>query len=107
MGDAVAVDDVLVVIETDKVSVEVPASVAGTLAKQYAETNAVVEVGKPLVDINEGATGGKPAAAPAPAHKEASHAPAPAPASAGPKSTQKCRVWCLWVARLCPPVQRR
>ena len=53
-GDYVAVDDVIVVIETDKVAVDVRAEVAGTLTKLHAEEGDVVEVGQSLVDVQPG-----------------------------------------------------
>jgi len=53
-GEYVAVDDVIVVIETDKVAVDVRAEVAGTISKLHAEVDDVVEVGQPLIDITPG-----------------------------------------------------
>ena len=53
-GDYVAVDDIIVLIETDKVSVDVRAEVAGTITKLHAEVDDVVEVGESLVDIAPG-----------------------------------------------------
>src|SRR5471030_2829083 len=78
-GDAVAVDEPLVELETDKVTIEVPAPSAGTLGEIVAKDGETVAVGALLGQINEGAAGAtaKPAAAPA-------KAPAPAPASPPP-----------------------
>lgn len=59
-GEAVAVDESLVELETDKVTVEVPSPVAGTLSDIAAAEGAEVEVGALLCTIAEGA------AAPAP-----------------------------------------
>ena len=87
VGDAVAVDDLIVVIETDKVAVEVRAQVAGKLSAQHAEASAMVEVGKPLYTIEAGAAG---AAAAAPAKAAAPAAPAPAPAKAAPAPGTWC-----------------
>jgi len=86
-GDAVAVDQPLCELETDKVTVEVNASVAGTIADLVVEEGASVQVGGVLCHIEAGAAGAaapKPAAAPAaaPAPKPAAPAPAPAPAAA-------------------------
>eukprot|EP00939_MAST-03C_sp_MAST-3C-sp1_P000772 g772.t1 len=53
-GDYVAVDDVIAVIETDKVAVDVRAEEAGILTKIYGEEGDVVEVGQSLVDILPG-----------------------------------------------------
>ncbi len=71
-GDGVAVDDPLVELETDKVTLEVNASVAGVLAEVIAAVDENVEVGALLGRISEGQSA---AAAPA------KTAPAPAPAA--------------------------
>ena len=52
VGDGVAVDDVVVVIETDKVSVEVRTPIAGAITEHLAEVDAVVEVGQPLFKVD-------------------------------------------------------
>ena len=75
-GDAVAIDEPLCELETDKVTVEVPSPTAGVMGAISAEEGATVEVGALLGSVNEGEGG---AAAPAPA---ASSAPAAAPAPA-------------------------
>ena len=82
-GDAVAADEPLVELETDKVTVEVNAPVAGVIAAIAADTGAEVAPGSVLGSIQAGAAAAaKPAAAaPAPAAKPAA-APAPAPAAA-------------------------
>jgi 2-oxoglutarate dehydrogenase E2 component (dihydrolipoamide succinyltransferase) len=78
-GDAVAIDDPLVEIETDKVTLEVNAPVAGTLADIVAAEGANVAVGAILGHIAEGKAAAKPAAAPkAAAPKVATPAAAPA-----------------------------
>ncbi|CAN5226639.1 2-oxoglutarate dehydrogenase complex dihydrolipoyllysine-residue succinyltransferase [soil metagenome] len=86
-GDAVAVDEPLVELETDKVTIEVPAPFAGTLGEIVAKDGETVAVGALLGQITEGAAGAKPAAAPA---KAAEPAPAKAaPAAAAPAPAQK------------------
>ncbi|WP_299621147.1 2-oxoglutarate dehydrogenase complex dihydrolipoyllysine-residue succinyltransferase [Pelagibius sp.] len=80
-GDAVAADEPLVELETDKVTLEVNAPSAGTLQSVAAEEGATVEVGALLGVLSAG--GG--AAAPAPA---AAAAPAPAPEPAAPAAAQ-------------------
>ncbi|MCA1454838.1 2-oxoglutarate dehydrogenase complex dihydrolipoyllysine-residue succinyltransferase [Bradyrhizobium sp. BRP22] len=85
-GDAVAVDEPLVELETDKVTIEVPAPSAGTLGEIIAKDGETVAVGALLGQINDGAAGAaaKPAAAaPAPA-KPAAAPPPPSPAAAAP-----------------------
>ena len=57
VGDGVAVDDVVVVIETDKVSVEVRTPIAGAITEHLAEVDAVVEVGQPLFKVDTAAEG--------------------------------------------------
>jgi 2-oxoglutarate dehydrogenase E2 component (dihydrolipoamide succinyltransferase) len=65
-GEAVAVDEPLVELETDKVTIEVPAPAAGVLSEIAAKDGDTVAVGAVLGQIKEGAAGAaKPAAAPA------------------------------------------
>jgi len=68
-GDAIAVDEPIVELETDKVSVEVPAPSAGTLADITMQEGETVEVGALLGVIGEG-SGAAPAPAAKPATKE-------------------------------------
>jgi 2-oxoglutarate dehydrogenase E2 component (dihydrolipoamide succinyltransferase) len=86
-GDPVAVDEPLVELETDKVTIEVPAPSAGTLGEIAAKDGETVSVGALLGQINDGAVAAaaKPAAAPA---KAAAPPPPPAsaPAAAAPKA---------------------
>lgn len=85
-GDAVAVDEPLVELETDKVTIEVPAPSAGTLSEIIAADGTTVAVGALLGQITEGAAGAaKPAAAPA----KAAAAPAPAAVAAAPAPAAK------------------
>jgi 2-oxoglutarate dehydrogenase E2 component (dihydrolipoamide succinyltransferase) len=80
-GDAVAVDEPLVELETDKVTIEVPAPAAGVLSEIAVKDGETVAVGAVLGQIKEGA--GAPAAKAAPAAaKPAAAAPAPAAAKA-------------------------
>jgi 2-oxoglutarate dehydrogenase E2 component (dihydrolipoamide succinyltransferase) len=74
-GDAVAVDEMLCELETDKVTVEVPSPAAGTLAEIVAAEGETVGVNALLATLNAGA-----AAAPA---KEVIPAKAKAPAPTG------------------------
>src|SRR5476651_2896653 len=66
-GDQVAVDQPLCELETDKVTVEVNATVAGAIADLAVEEGATVQVGGLLCHIEAGAGGApaRPAAAPA------------------------------------------
>jgi 2-oxoglutarate dehydrogenase E2 component (dihydrolipoamide succinyltransferase) len=83
-GDAVAVDEPLVELETDKVTIEVPAPSAGTLGEIVAKDGQTVAVGALLGEINESAAGARPVATPArtappPAAAVAKAAPSDAP----------------------------
>jgi 2-oxoglutarate dehydrogenase E2 component (dihydrolipoamide succinyltransferase) len=83
-GDAVAVDEPLVELETDKVTIEVPAPAAGVLSEIAAKDGETVAVGALLGQIKEGA-GAAPKAAAAPAARaEPSKPPPPLPAKAAP-----------------------
>jgi len=81
-GDAIAVGDTLVELETDKITVEVPAMTAGVLTKRAHAEGDVVKVDDLLAEIDEGAVARQaaPAAAPPPA-PQAAKEPAPAPSS--------------------------
>ncbi len=78
-GDAVAVDEMLCELETDKVTVEVPSPVAGTLSEIIAAEGETVGVDALLAQIS---AGDAPAAA-APAAAPAAEAPKAAAAPAG------------------------
>ena len=80
VGDAVAVDEPVVVLETDKVTIDVPAPAAGTIAAIAHAEGDTVKIGDVLGSIAPGAG----AAASAPAAKPAQAAPAPAPPAAVP-----------------------
>jgi 2-oxoglutarate dehydrogenase E2 component (dihydrolipoamide succinyltransferase) len=79
VGDAVKVDEILCELETDKVTVEVPAPAGGTLSEIVANAGETVAPGGLLGQIAEGAV-----AEAAPAAKPAEPAPAQAPAKAEP-----------------------
>jgi 2-oxoglutarate dehydrogenase E2 component (dihydrolipoamide succinyltransferase) len=93
-GDAVAVDEPLCELETDKVTVEVSAPSAGVLAELSVSEGETVAVGAVIGRLNEGGGGAAkaaPAAAPAKASAPAAEksppekkAPAPTAAASGP-----------------------
>jgi 2-oxoglutarate dehydrogenase E2 component (dihydrolipoamide succinyltransferase) len=86
VGDAVAMDDPLVELETDKVTLEVNAPAAGTLAEIAAAEGANVAVGAVLGRIGEAAAkaaAAKPVASVAVAASEAKASAAAASAAAG------------------------
>jgi len=81
VGDAIAADEPLVELETDKVTIEVPAASAGVLAEIVAQEGDTVEVNALLGQISGAGS------APAPKKEEAkpaAAAPAPAPATSAP-----------------------
>jgi 2-oxoglutarate dehydrogenase E2 component (dihydrolipoamide succinyltransferase) len=82
VGDAVAADEPLVELETDKVTIEVPAPSAGVLEAIAAQPGETVDVGALLgaIAAGAGAAAAAPAAAPAPAKTEV-----PAANAAGPE----------------------
>lgn len=55
-GEAVAVDEALVELETDKVSIEVPSPTAGVLTKIIAQAGEDVAIGALLAEVDENAT---------------------------------------------------
>jgi 2-oxoglutarate dehydrogenase E2 component (dihydrolipoamide succinyltransferase) len=84
-GDAIAVDEILIEVETDKVVLEVPAPSAGVLVEIVQPDGATVAAEQLIARIDTAATAGAsaPAAAAAPAAAPArAAAPAPAPAAA-------------------------
>ena len=81
-GEAVKKDELLVELETDKVSLEVVAPADGVLASISAEEGATVVPGTVLGVVTEGAAATAAPAAAAPAPKAAAPAPAPAPVAA-------------------------
>ncbi|UCH75966.1 MAG: 2-oxoglutarate dehydrogenase complex dihydrolipoyllysine-residue succinyltransferase [Rhodospirillales bacterium] len=60
VGDAVALDEPLVELETDKVTVEVPSPAAGVLTEVVAQDGAEVGVGGLLGSIDDGAESAAP-----------------------------------------------
>ncbi|PZN53256.1 MAG: dihydrolipoamide succinyltransferase, partial [Proteobacteria bacterium] len=71
VGDAVAVDEPLVELETDKVTIEVPAPSAGSLAEIVVKEGDTVNVGALLGSISAGGAGGASAQRAAPEPKQA------------------------------------
>jgi len=93
-GEAVAQDEPIASLETDKVAVEVPSPVAGTMGDQLVKVGDTVAVGAVIANINAGAaaTPGNPPGpgetpAPKPVEQAAPPAPAPAPTEEGSNLT--------------------
>ena len=91
VGDAVKADEMLFDVETDKVSTEIPAPVAGVIAEILVQEGVTAKVGAPLAVIRESGAAAAAQVAPksaavataAPALSAATAAPRFAPASAG------------------------
>ena len=81
-GEAVTAGETIVELETDKVTVEVPATTSGVLVRRAHQEGDVVALGALLGELDESATAkpavSAPAASPPP--------PAPAPAASAPES---------------------
>ena len=86
VGDSVVVDEILLDVETDKVSMEIPAPTAGVITKILVPAGTTVEVGTVLAVIENSASASTsaPAAAPQPAPV----AVAPPTATATPQREQ-------------------
>ncbi len=92
-GEAVAIDEPIASLETDKVAVEVPSPVAGIMGAYAVEEGATVNVGAVIgsIDAGTGASAPVPAAAAAVAPSvttTSAPAPAPAPPSAPAPQTE-------------------
>src|SRR5215217_397348 len=70
-GDAVAADEPIASLETDKVSVEVPSPIAGVLSEQLVHEGDTVAVGAVIARIDQAGAGAEPSTAPALAAAEA------------------------------------
>ncbi len=74
-GDAVAIDEILIEVETDKVVLEVPAPAAGVLVELVVADGATVMAEQLIARIDTAAKAGAAAAAPAVAPSAAASAP--------------------------------
>jgi 2-oxoglutarate dehydrogenase E2 component (dihydrolipoamide succinyltransferase) len=77
-GEAVAVDEPIASLETDKVAVEVPSPVAGIMGAYAVEEGATVNVGAVIGSIDAGTSAAAPVSAPARTAAAAAVAVAPA-----------------------------
>jgi len=82
-GDLVKKGDLLAVIETDKVTVDVKAEAAGVLQEILVAADGTCEPGMPLCNMNSDMTAAPTAAAPAATPASASSSAAPAAAASG------------------------
>ncbi len=90
-GEAVSVDEAVVELETDKVSVEVAAPETGVLGSHAVDEGGEVEVGALLTTVEIGAGAPAPKAA-APSPEPAAPPPAPAPAAPAPAALAAVRL---------------
>ncbi|MDR2298754.1 MAG: 2-oxoglutarate dehydrogenase complex dihydrolipoyllysine-residue succinyltransferase [Comamonas sp.] len=89
VGEAVAIDEILIEVETDKVVLEVPAPSAGVITEILQGDGATVVAEQVIAKIDSEAVAGAVAPAAAPA---AASAPAAAPAVAAPAGADKSGV---------------
>ncbi len=80
-GDAIALDETVLEIATDKVDTEVPSPVAGVLAQILFQEGETVPIGKAIAIIATEGSGAAPKASPAVAETSAAAAPAATPAT--------------------------
>ncbi len=86
-GEAIARDENLVDLETDKVVLEVPSPVAGVVRELKVEEGAVVTADALLAVVEAGATAPGPATEPPTSPEKTAEAPAKAPAAAASEDT--------------------
>lgn len=104
-GEAVAADEPIASLETDKVAVDVPAPVAGVMGQQLVAEGDTVNVGAIIAIIEAG--GAAAASAPAPAAATPAPAPAsPAPAAAAPAPAASAPAEDAAAVTLSPAVRR-
>ncbi|GFE53690.1 dihydrolipoamide succinyltransferase [Babesia ovis] len=85
VGDTIAVDEPLAIVETDKVTVDINSTMEGVIVKQHYEVDDTVFVDKPFIDVDTGASAGAPEAK-APAEQVASKAPEATPETGAKES---------------------
>jgi 2-oxoglutarate dehydrogenase E2 component (dihydrolipoamide succinyltransferase) len=110
-GDAVSRDEIVVKIETDKVTVDLPAPTTGTITQIKAKKGTVAQVGDVIGYMEEGAAAAKtnnaPSAPPPSAAAPAPQAPAPAPAaSSAPERPARETIPPQGFARVMPSARR-
>src|SRR5512133_810322 len=79
-GDTLAKDQPVLELETDKATIEVPSSVAGTVKDVKVKQGDKVKVGQSILTVDDGGAA-EPAKAPQPAQSANAPAAAPAPAA--------------------------
>jgi pyruvate dehydrogenase E2 component (dihydrolipoamide acetyltransferase) len=84
VGDTVARDQPVLELETDKATIEVPSTVAGTVKEVRVKKGDKVKVGAVVLTVEEGAASGNGASGKAAAKSEEQAAPQPAPKAEAP-----------------------
>ena len=91
VGDAVAVDEPVAVLETDKVTIDVQAPESGTIEAISFTEGAKVKIGDVIGKLKPGAAAAKASGATVPPSTAQTAAPQPAPAASGPAITPVAR----------------
>ena len=87
VGDTIKVDDAIATLESDKATMDVPSTVAGTVKEVLVQLGSKVGEGTVLIKVETGAAAvAAPAAAPAPAAQAAAPAPAAVQRLAAPRT---------------------
>jgi 2-oxoglutarate dehydrogenase E2 component (dihydrolipoamide succinyltransferase) len=87
-------DEIIAIIETEKVKVDIRSGMAGTLSNLFAKEGDTVAVGKPLYEVDDAGKKPEVAAKPEPAETQTSPKPTskpapPPPAESKPKPATK------------------
>ncbi|MEA2984472.1 MAG: hypothetical protein QOD94_726, partial [Alphaproteobacteria bacterium] len=105
-GDSVTVDEPLVELETDKVTIEVPAPAAGVLSEIAAKDGETVAVGALLGQIKEGAGAAKDKSVAAPTSRPDQKTDTTKPIGAGPEEVKPRAKSAADEAPLAPSVRK-
>jgi pyruvate dehydrogenase E2 component (dihydrolipoamide acetyltransferase) len=89
VGDTVSRDQPVLELETDKATIEVPSTVAGTVKEIRVKKGDKVKVGAVVLTVDEGAAGGNGASGKAAAKTEEKGTPPPAPKADAPAAESK------------------
>ena len=98
VNDAIKVDDAIVTLESDKATMDVPSTVAGTVKEVLVQLGSKVSEGAVLIKVEAGAAAAASApaaAAPAPAAAPAAAAPAPVASSHAGGADLECEMLVL------------
>ncbi|WP_028994864.1 dihydrolipoyl dehydrogenase [Azonexus hydrophilus] len=95
VGDTIKVDDAIVTLESDKATMDVPSTVAGTVKEVLVQVGSKVSEGALLIKVEAGAAAAASAPAPAAAAPAAAPVAAPAAASHGGSADIECEMLVL------------